>query len=120
MAGIDSAGLGEVCANVLASFKDHEVKGRLLKNIFLTGSPARIPNLAERLEESLRPFMPPDLPIEIQSASEPSLDSWKGMARFSRSAEFGATSVTRAEYEEFGGERVKRWWGGNWNGGFVE
>jgi len=28
----------------------------------------------------------------------------------------GKYAVTRAEYDEFGGESVKRWWGGNWNG----
>jgi actin-related protein 5 len=26
--------------------------------------------------------------------------------------------ATKAEYEEYGGERVRRWWGGNWNGEF--
>jgi actin-related protein 5 len=42
------------------------------------------------------------------------------MAAFSRTEEFmsGRCAVTRAEYDEFGGERVKRWWGGNWNGEF--
>lgn len=28
--------------------------------------------------------------------------------------------VSKSEYEEWGGERVKRWWGGNWNGGIVD
>jgi len=23
--------------------------------------------------------------------------------------------VTKAEYEEWGGERIKKWWGSNWN-----
>jgi len=23
--------------------------------------------------------------------------------------------VSKAEYDEWGGERIKRWWGGNWN-----
>jgi len=26
--------------------------------------------------------------------------------------------VSKAEYDEYGGERVRRWWGGNWNGEF--
>jgi len=40
------------------------------------------------------------------------------MTAFSRTDEFmsGQCAVTRADYTEFGGERVKRWWGGNLNG----
>jgi actin-related protein 5 len=42
------------------------------------------------------------------------------MAVYSRTEEFrsGKYAVTKPEYDEFGGERVKRWWGGNWNGEF--
>ncbi|KAH8831141.1 chromatin remodeling complex subunit [Flagelloscypha sp. PMI_526] len=126
MAGIDSAGLGEVCANVLNSFNEDQypgVKQKLLKNVFLTGTPSTIPNLSERLYESLRPLMPPEMDIQIDRAEDASLDAWKGMARFALEdgTEFslGQTGVSRAEYEEFGGERIRRWWGGNWNGGFV-
>lgn len=40
------------------------------------------------------------------------------MAAYSRTEEFmsGQCAVTRADYDEFGAERVKKWWGGNWNG----
>jgi actin-related protein 5 len=54
--------------------------------------------------------------IEIMHASDPSLDTWKGMADFANTGSLGSVSVTREEYEEWGGERIKRWWGGNWNG----
>jgi len=57
--------------------------------------------------------------IEIAGAEDPSLDAWKGMAEFSQTEEFATVGVTRAEYDEYGGERVRRWWGGNWNGGFI-
>jgi actin-related protein 5 len=55
------------------------------------------------------------MPIEIFRAVDPSLDSWKGMAAFAKTDEFPRVCVTREEYEECGGERIKRWWGGNWN-----
>ena len=32
---------------------------------------------------------------------------------------FSSIVVTREEYAEFGPERVRRWWGGNWNGGAI-
>ena len=37
------------------------------------------------------------------------------MAEFAKTAEFPTVSVTREEYAEWGGERIKKWWGGNWN-----
>ncbi|KAG5646922.1 hypothetical protein DXG03_001998 [Asterophora parasitica] len=118
MAGVDSAGLGEVIQNVLARFPDAE-KGRLVKNLFLTGSPCQLPGLVPRLHETLRPNLPTGMPIEIVRAAEPDMDAWRGMARFAGTEGFARVGVTRAEYEEHGGERVRRWWGGNWNGGFI-
>jgi actin-related protein 5 len=47
------------------------------------------------------------------------MDAWRGMAGFSMTKEFGRVGITKKEYEEEGGERIRRWWGGNWNGGFV-
>jgi actin-related protein 5 len=53
--------------------------------------------------------------MEIVRAADPALDSWKGMADFAKTDEFSKISVSKAEYEEWGGERIKKWWGGNWN-----
>jgi len=57
--------------------------------------------------------------LEIVRAADPSLDAWRGMADFTKTNEFNHTGVTKAEYEEWGGERIKRWWGGNWNSSVV-
>ncbi|EIN13328.1 actin-like ATPase domain-containing protein [Punctularia strigosozonata HHB-11173 SS5] len=113
MAGVDSAGLGEVLQNVLSRFSEAE-KGRLVKNVFVTGSPSQLPGLVPRLHASLRPILPPEMPLEIVRAADPALDAWKGMAAYAKTDEFKTVGVTRAEYEEWGGERVKRWWGGNY------
>ncbi|KAL1741955.1 hypothetical protein HDZ31DRAFT_44313 [Schizophyllum fasciatum] len=115
MAGLDSAGLGEIIQNILARFT-YEEKGRLVKNICITGTPSQFPGLVERLQTTLRPIMPPEMPIEIMRAADPALGAWKGMAAFARTEEFKTVGVTRQEYEEHGGERIRRWWGGNWNG----
>ena len=87
-----------------------------VQNIYLTGTPSKFPGLVERLQTTMRPIMPPEMPIEIVRAHEPSLDAWKGMASFAKTEEFKTVGVTRQEYEEHGGERIRRWWGGNWNG----
>ncbi|PCH33044.1 chromatin remodeling complex subunit [Wolfiporia cocos MD-104 SS10] len=114
MAGVDSAGLGEVLQSVLSRFPDQE-KGRLVKNVFVTGGPSQLPGLLPRLQATLRPILPPEMPLEIVRAADPFLDTWKGMAAFAKTDEFKRVGVTREEYEEYGGERIKRWWGGNWN-----
>ncbi|KAJ7051209.1 actin-like protein Arp5p [Mycena amicta] len=114
MAGVDSAGLGEVIQNVLTRFSDED-KGKLVKNVFLTGGPAQFNGLIPRLQATLRPILPPEMPIEIFSAKDVCTDAWRGMAQFAQLPEFKETGVTLEEYEEFGGERIKRWWGGNWN-----
>ncbi|KAJ8482260.1 hypothetical protein ONZ45_g15010 [Pleurotus djamor] len=119
MAGVDSAGLGEVLQNVISTFSETE-KAKLVNNVFFTGSPSCLPGLAPRLQATLRPIMAPEMTINIKRAENGALDAWRGMARFARTDEFknGNFAVTREEYEEWGGERIKRWWGGNWNSSF--
>lgn len=65
--------------------------------------------------------MAPEMTINIKQAEDPGLDAWRGMAGFSQRDDFynSYAAVTREEYEEWGGERVKRWWGGNWSSSFV-
>ena len=130
IAGVDSAGLGEVAHGILSSFSESD-KARLVKvgnrllfkqllsafqqNVFVSGSPSLLPGLTERLLVTLRPILSPGTPVNIRSAEDPTLDAWRGMARFARSPEFSNVVVTRDEYYEWGGERIRRWWGSNWN-----
>ncbi|KAF8665122.1 hypothetical protein AX16_000589 [Volvariella volvacea WC 439] len=118
MAGVDSAGLGEMIQNILTRFTEAE-KGRLANNVFVTGSPSKFTGLVPRLHATFRPILPPEMPIEIFRASDPSLDAWKGMAKYALTEEFRTIGITKKDYEEHGGERIKRWWGGNWHGGFI-
>ncbi|KDR68668.1 hypothetical protein GALMADRAFT_230995 [Galerina marginata CBS 339.88] len=125
MAGVDSAGLAEVIHNLIPSFIESRSRSQaldyptdraeLIQNIFLTGSACQFPGLKERLHDVLQSLLPPGSPINIMRAADPALDAWKGMAAFSRTEEFARIGVTKQEYDEYGGERIKRWWGGNWN-----
>lgn len=85
----------------------------------MTGGPSQLPGLIPRLHATLRPILPPDMPIEIVQAADPMLDAWKGMADFAKTSEFSSVGVTKAEYEEWGGERIRKWWGGNWNSSYT-
>ncbi|KAF8323004.1 actin-like protein Arp5p [Cantharellus anzutake] len=113
-AGVDSAGLSELIENILKSFAAEE-RSRIVKDVFLTGGPAMMPGFTERLQNSLRPILAPDTPFTVRLASDPRIDAWKGMASFARSSSYTDASTSKDEYFEFGGERTKRWWGGNWN-----
>lgn len=135
MAGVDSAGLAEVMQNVLTAFSENErtrlvgvsrrltckhthptdIASFLFKNVFATGGPSQLPGLEDRLHTSLRPILPPGTPLNISRATDPIVDAWKGMAAFASTDAFKQVGITRAEYDEMGGERIKRWWGSNWN-----
>jgi len=41
------------------------------------------------------------------------MNPWYGMNKLSEAGEHHG--YTRQNYEEHGGERMRRWWGGNWN-----
>ncbi|KAG8741536.1 Nuclear actin-protein involved in chromatin remodeling [Ceratobasidium sp. 414] len=107
IAGIDSAGLGEIMASLLP----HTRCGR----VFITGGPALTRGMRERVAACVRPLLDPDVPVTATRAKDPELDAWKGMSQFATTEEFRRVVVTKAEYEEWGGERIRRWWGGNWN-----
>jgi len=117
MTGVDSAGLGEIVEEILAGFSESE-KARIAGNVFLTGSPSSVPGLAKRLYSTVRPIMAPEIKVNVTVAQNPGLDAWNGMAQFANTKAFDSVCVTYEEYQEWGPERVKRWWGSNWNVAF--
>ena len=73
-----------------------------------------------RLHNVLRPILPPEMPLFVRRAENPVLDAWRGMAHCSLRSDVWRYAVTNEEYQEWGGERIRRWWGGNWNASFVD
>ena len=112
MAGVDAAGLGELATNVLSMFAP-DVRARLASTVFLTGSPAALPGLGERLANALRPNLPTGSNLRVVTAQDPANDAWRGMAHCSLRPDVWQYAVTNEEYQEWGGERIRRWWGGN-------
>ncbi|KAG8952028.1 Nuclear actin-protein involved in chromatin remodeling [Tulasnella sp. 424] len=112
MAGVDCAGLGEIINNILGSFTVQD------RNVFLTGGSSQIPNLQPRVLSTIRQLLPPDTEISVKLAQNPQLDAWYGMAAFARTPEFGTPAtgmISKADYEEYGADRIRTWWGGNPN-----
>ena len=61
----------------------------------------------ERLKRELTAALPVGAPLRIKKASDPQLDAWRGLAKFTNSSQFKDTVVTQADYLEKGGEYIK-------------
>jgi actin-related protein 5 len=84
--------------------------------MFVTGGSANIPNLLPRLRNTLIPVLPFRAPLKVVSSldgGDPRLEAWKGMAEWSVTEEAKAARISRAEYEECGGEWLKEHAWGN-------
>lgn len=105
IAGLDQAGLDEVCSHVVNSF-DAEVRARMLQNIFVTGRHTGYKGFEERLYSSIRAGQPSNVVVKVRGAKDRRWDAWRGAARWTseRGEEFRSTSVTKADYEEKGKE----------------
>ncbi|KAF9964477.1 Nuclear actin-protein involved in chromatin remodeling [Mortierella alpina] len=108
--GLDQTGLVETLQDVLKRF-DAQARQRLVQNILVTGGMAQIPGLIERLNDSVRsilPFSPDKQAYSVRRAQDCLLDAWRGAAMVGRDSERMKTStVTRQEYEEYGGAYIQ-------------
>ena len=82
---------------------DSETSLALAKNVFVTGAPAQLPGLKERIAcdlVSLRPFKTES---EVKVAKDPANDSFRGMQKFARDySDDKNVWITKADYEENG------------------
>ncbi|XP_059622418.1 actin-related protein 5 [Phlebotomus argentipes] len=106
MIGSTEAGLAETIDFVLKLFPAEE-QLLLANNVYVTGSCAKFPGLEERLSRELLEMRPFQTPHKITMASNPTLDAWLGASSFARQDTFMKMSVSKREYEEFGGEYLK-------------
>jgi actin-related protein 5 len=113
MMGIFEAGLAETIDYVLKLFTTEEQQ-RLVDNIFITGGPSKISGLKERLTKELTELRPFKSTFKIKIAKDPSLDAWNGARKFaSNSNNLQNYLISRADYNEFGGEYVKEFYASN-------
>ncbi|EIW73296.1 hypothetical protein TREMEDRAFT_59461 [Tremella mesenterica DSM 1558] len=115
MFGIDSAGIGEIAGWVLNGFEE-EQRRRMMQCIFLTGGCTNLPNLSTRMRNTLTPLLPFRAPLKIVTSLDdgnPQLEAYRGMTEWALSEEAKKSRVTKAEYEEHGGEWLKEHSWGN-------
>lgn len=113
MIGVQEAGLAETIDYVLKLFNADEQQ-KLVDNIFITGGATRIAGLKERLDKELMEIRPFQSTFKVKLARDPSLDAWNGARKFAASSSnLQSYSITRSEYDEFGGEYVKEYYASN-------
>jgi actin-related protein 5 len=66
-----------------------------------------MPGLAPRLQKTFQENFNVGWDIRVKTASNPMEDAWRGAAEFSMNDEFSKLSISKAEYEEYGGEYIK-------------
>lgn len=66
-----------------------------------------VPGFAPRLETAFRENFNVGWDVRVKAASNPMEDAWRGAAEFSMNKEFSKLSISKAEYEEYGGEYIK-------------
>ncbi|KAI1074952.1 putative chromatin remodeling complex subunit [Whalleya microplaca] len=110
IAGIDQAGLVEIAGDILTQrlvgFSGIN-RDDFLKDIFLTGGNTLFKNFDDRLRQGLRPLLPIDAPVNVRRAEDALLDAWKGAAEWAGSPGWKAATVTKAEWQEKGGDYLK-------------
>lgn len=122
MGGEDQAGIAELCERALLAKFDasprqlSSVTSEMSKNVWITGGNAKLSGLRERIVKEFTGFLPAGTPFSINMSTDPSLDAWKGMAKFAQDEqEFQKGFITKKEYEEYGPEYIKEHKLGNMN-----
>jgi actin-related protein 5 len=119
MAGVDQASISEIGENLLLNrLGGRGVSGHsyiVLQDIFATGGQTLFQNFEERLYNEFRSFLPVEAPLKVRLAQDPLLDSWRGMAKWSKSSQSKNSYLTKAEYDEMGADYIKEHGLGNVN-----
>ncbi|KAK3866878.1 hypothetical protein Pcinc_027620 [Petrolisthes cinctipes] len=103
MYGLEQGGISATIQYVLGLY-DAASQERLVANVFLTGGPSSLPGIKSRIKRELLASRPFQSHFSVNTAKCPVLDPWYG-ARDS-SEELVQVGLTRADYQEHGGDRL--------------
>ncbi|XP_071450512.1 actin-related protein 5 [Hetaerina americana] len=106
MLGVEQGGLAEVIECVLKQFSP-EIQQELANNIFISGAAAALPGLLDRLKMELQQMRPFGSKFKLSKPIHPSLDPWYGARNFALDPSLANYQITRADYEEYGGDYLK-------------
>lgn len=103
--GLEQAGLVEAIDDLLRIFTVEE-RLRLGSSVFITGGMSRVEGLEARVRGELERIQPVGADLSMRVARDAHLDTWCGAAALVRQEGDRLPWITRAWYEEHGGERL--------------
>jgi len=107
MTGCDQAGVVEIASDILVNRLDTIAREKVWQDVFLTGGYAMFDSLDERIHRDLRAVLPAGAKLNIRKARNPLTDAWSGAAKWGRDLQHRQFFITRAEYDEMGGDYIK-------------
>ena len=106
--GCDQAGISEALDFILNKY-DSQTSGELAANVFVTGAPARLPGLVDRIASDLVSNRPFGSVSNVRVAAHPTMDAFRGMQAFAQDhLDHQDFWISKAEYEESGLNIFKR------------
>jgi actin-related protein len=105
---------GESCKSLHAlawqsvTNSDIDVRKDLCKNVILSGGTTMYPGIADRLKSELETLAPAGAEIRIVATPDRKYAVWKGASTLASLSSFGASWISKAEYDEHGASIVHR------------
>ncbi|KPP56896.1 actin-related protein 5-like, partial [Scleropages formosus] len=104
LTGDEQMGIMETLQYVLDRYGPEQQEA-LVRNVFLTGGNMLYPGMKERAERELLAMRPFQSHFQVEMASRPALDAWRGACEWALRNSPGASGwISRQDYEEKGGE----------------
>ncbi|XP_064458262.1 actin-related protein 5-like isoform X2 [Ornithodoros turicata] len=105
--GLEQAGLAEVLEMVFSRYTK-EQQSYLAQNVFITGGPAALPGIRERMCAEMLAMRPFQSTFSVSVAKNPVGDSWRGARRMALQRDYlNKFAIQRCDYEEKGPDYLR-------------
>lgn len=105
--GVPQAGVATAAAEALRGVHG-ALRPLLSRNVLLAGGTAACPGFAARLEADLRPQVDDLCDLRVTLPDDPAGAAWRGGSAAAAAGWYHGVMVTKAEYDEYGGGKVRR------------
>lgn len=105
--GVPQAGVAGAAAEALRGVHG-ALRPLLARSVLLAGGTAACPGFAARLEADLRPQVDDLYDLRVAALEDPGGTAWRGGSAAAAAGWYNSVMVTKAEYDEWGGGKVRR------------
>jgi len=112
--GLEQMGLAEIIQSILGTFEE-KTQQLLAMDIFITGGNSLYHGFTDRVKNEVRMIRPFGSLFSVRQAKDCLFDTWSGMAKWFQTnpEEFTKVVVTKADYDERGGDYFKPYFASN-------